>query len=137
MSRVLLLFLEHMHVRCKGCPGRFRSYPLLTTRTNYSSKLFKGVLYQQQTRAYAELKRPSLYQTFAKIRSKCWILGLGAGFVLAFGLKHQAYNSEPCNAETANEPQTDLKYAEAIEISIDLVRRIKVQVYGLSICISK
>ncbi|XP_031420326.1 serine beta-lactamase-like protein LACTB, mitochondrial isoform X2 [Clupea harengus] len=128
MSRVLLLFLEHMHVRCKGCPGRFRSYPLLTTRTNYSSKLVKGVLYQQQTRAYVELKRPSLYKTFAKIRSKFWILGLGAGFVLAFGLKHQAYNSEPCNAETANEPQTDLKYAEAIEISRDLVRRIKDEV---------
>ncbi|XP_062404244.1 serine beta-lactamase-like protein LACTB, mitochondrial isoform X2 [Sardina pilchardus] len=127
MSRVLLS-LERVHVRCKDCPGRFRSYPLLTSRTNYSGKLSKGVLYQQPTRAYAGLKGQSLYQSFTKTRSKLWVLGLGAGFVLAFGLKHRAYNSEPCNAETAYEPQTDFKYAEAIEISRDLVRRIKDEV---------
>ncbi|XP_041965187.1 serine beta-lactamase-like protein LACTB, mitochondrial isoform X2 [Alosa sapidissima] len=128
MSRVLLLTLERVHVRCKDCPGRFRSYPLLTSRTNYSGKLFKGVLYQQPTRPYTGFKRQSVYQSFTKTRSKLWVLGLGAGFVLAFGLKHHAYNSESCNAETPYEPQTDLKYAEAIEISRDLVRRIKDEV---------
>lgn len=132
MSRVLFLSLERFHVRWKACPGGFRSYPLLTSRPNYPCSLSKGVLYQQSSRAYAGLnglKRPSFSKPFAKTKSKLWVLGIGAGFVLAFGLKHHAYNSELCSAEAAYVPQTDLKYVEAIEISRDLVRRIKVQVY--------
>lgn len=132
MSRVLFLSLERFQVRWKACPGGFRSYPLLTSRPNYPCNLSKDVFYQQSARAYAGLngpKRPSFSKSFAKTKSKLWVLGLGAGFVLAYSLKHHAYNSEPCSAETAYVPQTDLKYAEVIEISRDLVRRIKVQVY--------
>lgn len=131
MSRVLFLSLERFQVRWKACPGGFRSYPLLTSRPNYPCNLSKDVFYQQSARAYAGLngpKRPSFSKSFAKTKSKLWVLGLGAGFVLAYSLKHHAYNSEPCSAETAYVPQTDLKYADVIEISRDLVRRIKDEV---------
>ncbi|KAL2093027.1 hypothetical protein ACEWY4_010339 [Coilia grayii] len=128
MSRLLFLSLERLHVRYKDCTGRFCSYPLWTSRSNNSGKLCKGVVYQQPSRAYTEHTRAILYQLFTKTRSRFWIIGLGAGFVLAFGLKHHAFNSEPCNAEAVYESQTDLKYADAIEISRDLVRRIKDEV---------
>uniref|UniRef100_W5NBY1 Lactamase, beta n=1 Tax=Lepisosteus oculatus TaxID=7918 RepID=W5NBY1_LEPOC len=73
--------------------------------------------------------------------SKVWLWGLGAGLVLALGLKEDAdlaWGSEHKRKTPDDEEKNKAKkYASAIEISRDLLQRIKVQERRKSTCIAR
>lgn len=67
---------------------------------------------------------------FSNNRQSLWLLGIGTGFVLALGLKYADFVSErcECDVQKTHTTQTDIKYTCAIQVSRDLIQRIKVQV---------
>lgn len=62
-----------------------------------------------------------------------WVLGIGAGVLLALGLKYHVYSRERCECErceceTTVRAHSNSRYSAAIETSRDLLQRVKVQV---------
>ncbi|KAM9495580.1 serine beta-lactamase-like protein LACTB, mitochondrial isoform 1-T1 [Clarias gariepinus] len=57
-----------------------------------------------------------------------WALGIGAGVLLALGLRYHVYSREcECECEKTVKSSSSSKYSAAIESSRDLLQRIKVQ----------
>ncbi|XP_030620912.1 serine beta-lactamase-like protein LACTB, mitochondrial isoform X2 [Chanos chanos] len=131
MSRLLHLSLNRVCRKCSECPQKYRSYSsLFTARVKYGNVNHQLSLQTFIQRSFSESKRLGDFQ-FPGGRSKFWVLGLGAGCVLALGLKYHICVSDPCHcdaSEKTSEPRTASKYGAAIEISRDLVRRIKDEV---------
>ncbi|XP_076863548.1 serine beta-lactamase-like protein LACTB, mitochondrial isoform X2 [Brachyhypopomus gauderio] len=63
-------------------------------------------------------------------QSKLWLLGIGAGFLLAIGLRQYVYNHERCECDSEKREKRHLasKYCDAIDTCRDLVQRIKDEV---------
>lgn len=130
MSRLLFLSPGFLCSRCRYCPPKTGCF---------SSVLRFGLKSESQLSAGRALQRRHLtgarrsFQSFNGAQPKFWILGVGAGFLLALGLKNH-YSPERCECESENkeESHSDItsKYSAAVEISRDLVQRIKVQVPG-------
>ncbi|KAI7811843.1 serine beta-lactamase-like protein LACTB, mitochondrial isoform X1 [Triplophysa rosa] len=95
-----------------------RFVSLLTSRLKYRDQLMM--------RRFMSTHRRS---DFSNNRQSLWLLGIGTGFVLALGLKYGDFVSErcECDVQKTNRTQTDTKYTGAIQISRDLIQRIKVQ----------
>ncbi|XP_026872916.2 serine beta-lactamase-like protein LACTB, mitochondrial isoform X1 [Electrophorus electricus] len=124
MSRLLYLSSDLVCSTCKCCPRKPWSFSSLLT-PRYKSNLTLGRA--QQRRCLLVPRR--LSHSCHGGRSKSWLLGVGAGFLLAFGLKHYVYCPGRCewDAEERDEPPITSKYWAAIGVSRDLVQRIKVQ----------
>nr|XP_015198931.1 PREDICTED: serine beta-lactamase-like protein LACTB, mitochondrial [Lepisosteus oculatus] len=85
----------------------------------------------QQSRGFKTHPNKFGFHSLNAKRSKVWLWGLGAGLVLALGLKEDAdlaWGSEHKRKTPDDEEKNKAKkYASAIEISRDLLQRIKVQ----------
>ncbi|XP_073724924.1 serine beta-lactamase-like protein LACTB, mitochondrial isoform X1 [Misgurnus anguillicaudatus] len=109
-------------LNCTQCTYRAeksdRLVSLLTNRNKYRDQLMRRFISTQ--------RRSPL---FSNNKRSLWILGIGTGFVLALGLKYGDFVSEHCECDVQKtyRAQADSKYTAAIEVSRDLVRRIKVQ----------
>ncbi|XP_061078321.1 serine beta-lactamase-like protein LACTB, mitochondrial isoform X2 [Conger conger] len=128
MSRLLSRSADLLSIRCKDIsPQKMRSYSSLWS--NNKCTLRKHTVVFQQNRALFTSLRQRIFQIFRSKQSKIWILGLGAGFVLTLGLMDRVYLSErsDCN-EAENDRSESARYCSAIEISRDLLQRIKDEV---------
>ncbi|KAA0724273.1 Serine beta-lactamase-like protein LACTB, mitochondrial [Triplophysa tibetana] len=98
-----------------------RFVSLFTSRLKYRDQLMM--------RRFMSTPRRS---DFSNNRQSLWLLGIGTGFVLALGLKYGDFVPERCECDSkkTNRTQTDINYTGAIQISRDLIQRIKLQVYG-------
>ncbi|XP_036431983.1 serine beta-lactamase-like protein LACTB, mitochondrial [Colossoma macropomum] len=126
MSRLLFLSQSLVCSRCKACPQKVGSFSSLLTFLLKSDRHTLAVR-AQQTRHLTGARRAFHYSNSA--RKRFWTLGLGAGLLLAVGLKNH-YSPEPCecDSEKTEKPHNTSKYRAAIEISRDLVQRIKDEV---------
>lgn len=127
MSRLLSLSPAVIFPRCKYCPrnsGSLSSWS--ATGVKQESQLQAGRATPRRT---LTLTRPGVHSNNGGKR-RFWALGIGTGFLLALGLKCHVYSRERCDCECEKTVKCDSssKYRAAIEISRDLLQRIKVQV---------
>ncbi|KAJ8344560.1 hypothetical protein SKAU_G00318890 [Synaphobranchus kaupii] len=127
MSRLLSCSADLLSITFKGIsPQKVRSYSSLWAN---KSTLRKPSVVYEHNRALFTSRRVRIFQFFRSTRSKFWILGLGAGFALALGLKNRVYLSEHYeDNKTENNRSAAARYCTAIEISRDLLQRIKDEV---------
>ncbi|XP_036391281.1 serine beta-lactamase-like protein LACTB, mitochondrial isoform X2 [Megalops cyprinoides] len=130
MSRLLAFSLDVLGFRCKdGLPQKARSFSSLWTAkaNNYTFRKQQSIVYEQSRSVFTS-QRQRTFKFFNVTQSKVWILGLGAGFVLALGFKN-VYFDERCECDKREEEcKRSLRYTAAIEISRDLLQRIKDEV---------
>lgn len=129
MSRLFYSPFKRFCDKCKDCPAvTLRCYSSLFTPTRcpqLSKQQTFVVLQQQQRKCF----RPSrLITSRFYSRSKFWIGGIGAGIVLALGLK---YHTDIAELSCEEDFQHTGRYGAAIQVSRDLVQRIKVQVFDV------
>ncbi|KAJ8248768.1 hypothetical protein GJAV_G00227530 [Gymnothorax javanicus] len=108
-------------------PQKARSYSCFWANKRYVTRGKHSVVYEQHRAVSSQGQR--IHQFFRSTRSKFWILGLGAGFALALGLKDRVYLTEHCECEELESNlSVSTTYCSAIEISRDLLQRIKDEV---------
>ncbi|XP_062858326.1 serine beta-lactamase-like protein LACTB, mitochondrial [Trichomycterus rosablanca] len=124
MARLLNLSLRFYCSRCSQSRSSYSS--MFTSRLKPDSQLVGGKFHQR--RSLTETRRIS--QFYNGKRTKFWVLGLGTGLLIALGFKRYVYNNERCECEAETQVKTDSvsKYCTAIEISRDLLQRIKDEV---------
>lgn len=127
MSRLLSLSPAVIFPRCKYCPrnsGSLSSWS--ATGVKQESQLQAGRATPRRT---LTLTRPGVHSNNGGKR-RFWALGIGTGFLLALGLKCHVYSRERCDCECEKTVKCDSssKYRAAIEISRDLLQRIKDEV---------
>lgn len=128
MSRLFYSPFKRFCVKCKDFPAvtaRCYSYLLTPIRCPQLSKQQTFVVLQQQQR---KCFGPSRLTSRFYSRSKFWIGGIGAGIVLALGLK---YHTDIAELSCEEDFQHTGRYGAAIQVSRDLVQRIKVQVFDV------
>ncbi|XP_051546075.1 serine beta-lactamase-like protein LACTB, mitochondrial isoform X2 [Myxocyprinus asiaticus] len=108
---------------CAKCSAQ-KSEPfvsLLKSRVKYRDHLM---------RRFISTQRRTVFTSFKNRLTSLWIFGIGTGFVLALGLKYRDSVSEHCECDVrkTNRTETVSKYRSAIEISRDLLQRIKDEV---------
>ncbi|CAB1323175.1 unnamed protein product [Coregonus sp. 'balchen'] len=126
MSRLLYSPFKRFCVKCKDCPAvTARCYNSLLTSTRFSqlSKQQTFVVLQQQQRKCFGPSRLITSRFYS--RSRFWIGGIGAGVVLALGLK---YHTDITELSCEEDFQQTGRYGAAIQVSRDLVQRIKDEV---------
>ncbi|KAG7473407.1 hypothetical protein MATL_G00095530 [Megalops atlanticus] len=130
MSRLLAFSLDVLGFRCKdGLPQKARFYSSLWTAkaNNYTFRKQQSIVYERSRNIFTS-QRQRIFKFFNVTQSKVWILGLGAGFVLALGFKN-VYFDERCECNKREEEcKRSWRYTAAIEISRDLLQRIKDEV---------
>lgn len=120
MYRLLCLSRGLKCTQCKYSAEKSERFvSLLTSRLKYRDQLMMRRF----------MSTPRRFD-FSNNRQSLWLLGIGTGFVLALGLKYGHSVSERCECDVrkTNRTRTDTKYTGAIQISRDLIQRIKVQV---------
>nr|XP_029524807.1 serine beta-lactamase-like protein LACTB, mitochondrial isoform X1 [Oncorhynchus nerka] len=124
MSRLFYSPFKRFCVKCKDCPAvTARCYSSLLTPIRcpqLSKQQTFFVLQQQQRKCFGPSRLTSRFYS----RSKFWIGGIGAGIVLALGLK---YHTDIAELSCEEDFQHTGRYGAAIQVSRDLVQRIKVQ----------
>lgn len=123
MSRLLSLSPAVICFRCKHCAQNSGSFSCWSAaRVKQESQLPAGRVTQQRT--LTQTRRTFQFNNSGK--RHFWALGIGAGFLLALGLKYHVYSR--CEFEKTVNSHSSYKYSAAIDISRDLLQRIKVQV---------
>ncbi|XP_072529788.1 serine beta-lactamase-like protein LACTB, mitochondrial isoform X1 [Salminus brasiliensis] len=129
MSRLFLLSPSRLCSRCQYCPQLMNSFScVLRFRPNCESQLRAVRAVRAQQTRHLTTARHTLRSSNGG-RQRLWLLGLGAGFLLAVGLKnHSSPERCECESEKPDKPHNTSKYSSAVEISRDLVQRIKDEV---------
>ncbi|XP_060770827.1 serine beta-lactamase-like protein LACTB, mitochondrial isoform X2 [Neoarius graeffei] len=116
MSRLLSLSPAVIFSRCKHRPQNSGCF------SSGSAARVKQLL---SGRVPAQRRTPALtWRSNNDGKRRFWALGIGTGFLLAVGLKYHGYSRERCECEKS----VNSKYRAAIEISRDLIQRIKDEV---------
>lgn len=130
MSRFFSSAISDLVVKCKfACPQKVRLYSIRTSRFQRMN-LLRNCPHVYQSSRGASTSARNLFASFKFARLRFWILGVGAGSVLALAIKDHVYVSSECEEETAGERTGNGGYDGAIKVSRDLLQRIKVQVFG-------
>ncbi|XP_023666920.1 serine beta-lactamase-like protein LACTB, mitochondrial isoform X2 [Paramormyrops kingsleyae] len=128
MSRFFSSAINDLIVKCKfACPQKVRFYSLRTSRFQRRN-LPRNCPHVYQQRRGTRTSASSLFASFKFARLRFWILGVGAGSVLALGIKDHVYVGSECEEETAGERTGNGGYDGAVKVSRDLLQRIKDEV---------
>ncbi|XP_051975924.1 serine beta-lactamase-like protein LACTB, mitochondrial isoform X2 [Xyrauchen texanus] len=122
MSRLLCLSRGLICSKCKYSAQKSEPFvSLLKSGVNYRNHLM---------RRFISTPRRTVFTSYKNRSTSFWIFGIGTGFVLALGLKYGYSVSEhcECDVQNTNRNETVSKYRSAIEISRDLLQRIKDEV---------
>lgn len=124
MARLINPSLCFFCARCSQSRGCFSSK--LACRVNVEYQPVTGKFQQRRTLTHAR----RISQFYNGTRKRIWGLGFGAGLLIALGFKNYCDNNERCDceAETPGQINSVSKYRTAIEISRDLLQRVKVPV---------
>ncbi|XP_048828450.1 serine beta-lactamase-like protein LACTB, mitochondrial isoform X2 [Brienomyrus brachyistius] len=128
MSRFFSSAINDLIVKCKfACPQKVRLYSLRSSRFLRRNLPRNCLHVYQQSRGVRTAVR-SLFASFKSTKLRFWILGVGAGSVLALGIKDHVYVGSECEEKTAREHIRNGGFDGAVKVSRDLLQRIKDEV---------
>ncbi|KAF5907484.1 serine beta-lactamase-like protein LACTB, mitochondrial isoform X2, partial [Clarias magur] len=122
MSRLLSVSPAVFCPRCKYCSQNGGSFYFVVQKRLIQQPLTGP---GSQRRSLTTTSRAFRFNNGGKRRF--WALGIGAGVLLALGLRYYVYSRE-CECEKTVKSYSSSKYSAAIESSRDLVQRIKDEV---------